>query len=225
MKTTMAFLAFCLVTVSAAAQSVVGDWQGTLHAGAIELRLVLHVTQNDKGELNATLDSPDQGVKGLAAAGVTAKDGAFKFDVPQIAGGYEGKIDTGGAAINGTWSQGGNSLPLALARGVVAPERKRVVKGSDIDGDWTGAIAGALDIVVHITTYDDGLAATMDVPAQNASGVPMTSIARNGSSLQFELRQAGASFAGTLSGDVSSITGTWAQLGNSAPLVLKRTKK
>ena len=225
MKTIMAFLACCLLSVSAAAQSVVGDWQGTLHAGPVELRLVLHVTQDDKGQLSATLDSPDQGAKGFRAAAVMVKDGTLKFDVPQISVAYEGRIDAAGSAIRGTWSQAGNSLPLALARAVLAPERKRVVKGSDIDGDWTGAIAGALNVVFHITTYDDGLAATMDVPAQNASGVPVTSITRTGSRLQLEMKQVGGGFTGTIGADAATITGTWSQLGNDAALVLTHAKK
>ena len=40
----------------------------------------------------------------------------LKFEVPQIAGTYEGKIDAGGKTVDGTWSQAGNSLPLVWKR-------------------------------------------------------------------------------------------------------------
>jgi hypothetical protein len=225
MQALVASLLFCLVAAASSAQEVVGDWQGTLKTGPGELRIIVHVTRNDKRELMVTMDSPDQGVKGIQTTGVSAAEGALKFDVAQISGGYQGKFNPAGTAINGTWTQAGNSLPLDLARAVLAPERKRVVKGSDIDGDWAGAIGGALDVTVHITTYDDGLSAALDVPAQGAAGLPMTAITRTGSTVQLELKQVGASFTGTLSADLSTLTGTWSQLGNSPALVLQRMKK
>ena len=64
MKTTMMGVGLCLVAASAAAQSVAGDWQGTLKFGPGELRLVLHITENGS-ELAGTIDSPDQNVKGI----------------------------------------------------------------------------------------------------------------------------------------------------------------
>ena len=46
-------------TYAANAQDIAGDWQGTLLADGVELRLVLHITKNDDGTLKATLDSVD----------------------------------------------------------------------------------------------------------------------------------------------------------------------
>lgn len=224
MKATLAFLLFILVAAAAGAQEVVGDWQGTLKVGPAELRIVVHVTRNDKRELAVTMDSPDQGAKGIPTTGASLADGTFKFDVAQIAGGYQGKVNADGTAISGTWSQAGNSLPLDLTRAVIAPERKRVVKGSDADGDWEGTLAGQLRLVLHVTTYDDGVSGTLDSPDQGALGMPITSITRNGSSVQFELRQIAGGFAGTLSADLTTLTGTWTQLGNSTPLVFNRKK-
>ena len=225
MKAAIALLFLALTAGVANAQTVVGDWQGTLKVGPAELRLVVHVARSDKGELTASMDSPDQGANGIPTTAVSLVDGTFKFDVPQIAGGYIGKLNTAGSAISGTWSQAGNSLPLDLARAAVSQARKRVVKGSEIDGDWTGSIQGVLEVIVHIVTYDDGMSATMDVPAQGGKGLPMTSVARTGSNVKFEMKALAASFGGTLDGELSIIDGTWSQAGNSASLVLKRAKK
>jgi hypothetical protein len=57
-----------LATTTANAQAIDGDWQGTLTAGPVKLRLVLHLTPDGKGGLAATLDSPDQGVKGIGVS-------------------------------------------------------------------------------------------------------------------------------------------------------------
>ena len=54
------FILLLLTTGLARAQDVAGDWQGTLHAGGAELRLVLHITKAADNTLKATLDSIDQ---------------------------------------------------------------------------------------------------------------------------------------------------------------------
>jgi hypothetical protein len=100
---------------TAAAQELVGDWQGTLKAGPAELRVVLHVTRSDAG-LRATLDSPDQGVSGIPVTTISLQGSTMTFTVEAIAGSYEGRIDADGTRIDGTWSQAGASLPLVLER-------------------------------------------------------------------------------------------------------------
>ena len=46
--------------------SLVGTWSGKLNVGALSLSLVLHLEQAD-GYVTATIDSPDQGAKGIGA--------------------------------------------------------------------------------------------------------------------------------------------------------------
>jgi uncharacterized protein len=106
-----------LVTViPASAQSIAGDWQGTLAIGGVDLRLVVHLTPDSKGGYTATLDSPDQGATGLPVTSVTRKGSMLQLELKQILGGFSGTIDAGLATINGTWTQAGNSLPLVLKR-------------------------------------------------------------------------------------------------------------
>ena len=224
MKTTMMCVVLCLVAVSASAQSVAGDWQGTLKFGPGELRLVLHITENG-ADLAGTIDSPDQNVKGIPVSAMSRKGNALKLDLMSIQGGYEGTVDAGATSIKGTWTQLGMSAPLDWSRAAAAPARARVVKGSDIDGDWEGTLAGMLRIVLHVTTYEDGLSATFDSPDQNVFGLPATSISRTGSALKFEMKQFAGEFSGTLNADRSVVDGTWSQLGNSTSLGLTRKKK
>lgn len=97
------------------ASTMIGTWAGTLDTGgAGNLRIVFHLTSGDAGSLDATMDSPDQGAFGIAAGPVTVESGAIRIEVPPAAGYYEGAIDKGGRRIDGTWNQGGASLPLVL---------------------------------------------------------------------------------------------------------------
>lgn len=222
--------ALCLTLAAAAptnAQAIEGDWQGTLVAGPTEIRLVLHLTPDVKGGFTGTLDSPDQGVKGIAVRSVSLADSTLKFDVPQIGGAYEGKIDAKATAISGTWSQLGMSAALNLSRPKAPSAVTRVPKPSEIDGDWEGTLdtgAATLRLVIHVLTFEDGMTATMDSLDQNARGLPVSTITRNGTALQFEMKQLAGSFSGTLDANLTTIDGTWSQLGNSLPLWLKRVR-
>jgi hypothetical protein len=111
-----------LLAVSARAQTVGGDWQGTLKG---EVRMVLHVTQDEKGRLKATLD-----IDAIATpvTSISVVEPALKFEVQGI-GSFEGAMDKERATISGTWTvaatQGGGSLPLVLKRAGAAPKEKQ----------------------------------------------------------------------------------------------------
>ena len=209
----------------AQSSGVEGDWHGTLKAGATELRLALHITKNDDGSYKATLDCVDQGANGIPVTSISFKDSKLAFAVDSVHGSYEGTLNSQGT-ITGTWTQG-QSLPLDFERGTIAPTEHKPGKPSDIDGAWAGTIdAGAtkLRVVFHIVNTEDGLTATMDSLDQNAKGIPVTAVTRNGSSLKMEMKQLGGVFEGKIAPDLASIDGTWSQGGGAAPLLLKRVK-
>lgn len=103
----------------ASAQEVdpVGDWTGALSVSGVSLRIVFHVAAGEGG-LSATMDSPDQGALGIPTGSVEVVGDSLIISVPAVGGGYRGRID--GDALTGRWSQGGQSLPLDLARGEAA---------------------------------------------------------------------------------------------------------
>jgi uncharacterized protein len=222
------FIALILAIIAAPislAQNVSGDWNGTLNTGTGELRLVLHIARNADGTLKATLDSIDQGANGIPVTSATLKDSHLSLKVDAVNGTYEGKVNPAATSIDGTWTQGA-PLELNFHRGTIAtkPAPKRA-KPSDIDGDWLGTLdtgMGRLRLALHITNTDQGLTATMDSLDQNANGIPVTSITRNGTSLKFEMKVISGSYDGTIG--ENGLTGTWTQLGKSFPLAFKRVK-
>ncbi|MBS1812975.1 MAG: hypothetical protein JST84_32715 [Acidobacteria bacterium] len=221
-------LLVCLLgTTAARAQAVEGDWEGTLKAGAAEFRLAVHIKKNEKGGLQATLDSVDQGAMGIPLSSISLSEGALKFTLDSIGASYEGKLDANRNVIGGNWSQGGASLPLEFTRPKPRAETKpRTPKPSDIDGNWEGALnAGGqtLRIALHITNFEDGVSAKFDSLDQNLKNIPVTTVQRDGTKLKFELRQFAATFEGTIDKELKTITGEWSQGGGSLPLILKRT--
>ena len=204
-----------------------GTWSGTLDTGTAKLRIVFHITNTEDG-LIATMDSPDQSLKGLPTTGVTRSASSIKIEMKQIGGTFSGKIADDLSAINGTWSQGGGELPLVVKRvKEQASSEPKPATPSDIDGPWLGRLdvgGGHLRVVFRITNTGDGLTATLDSPDQGMHGLPATAVTRDGSSLKIENSQIESSFAGKIASDLSTIDGTWSQRGRDTPLVLKRVQ-
>ncbi len=92
-----------------------GAWMGTLDLGAVKLRVVFHIVNTEDG-LVATLDSPDQGQKGLPTTSATRDGVNLKIEVRAIGGVYEGKIAADLLSIDGSFTQMGASHPLLLKR-------------------------------------------------------------------------------------------------------------
>lgn len=93
-----------------------------------------------------------------------------------------------------------------------------------VAGDWQGAIGGKLPLVLHLrVAADGGLTATLDSPTQGATGLPGANAKLTGQTLSFDVPVVQGSYAGTLSADGKTLTGTWKQMGASMPLVFAMT--
>lgn len=108
-------LLFCFLIVAwtARAQSVAGDWLGTLDAGVIKLRLAFHIQVTPDG-LTGTMDSLDQNAKGIPIQSGSLQGANVVLVLPM--GRFEGKLNAASDAIEGTWLQGGAALPLTVKR-------------------------------------------------------------------------------------------------------------
>ena len=73
-------------------EAIEGIWQGTLKAGAIELRIVFKLSQGPEGILSATMDSPDQGAKDIPVDEVIFENGNLRLEIKVAMGVFEGEI-------------------------------------------------------------------------------------------------------------------------------------
>lgn len=109
----------------AGAPGLEGIWQGTLAAGPAKLRLALHISRSPDGRLSGSMDSIDQGAKGLPMDSITLENGAVRFVIGSVGGEYQGTLSRDGSGIAGEWKQGGIALPLRFQRTEKPPELKR----------------------------------------------------------------------------------------------------
>ena len=87
---------------------------GKLSLGSQSLTIVLHVNCNVQGKVECTLDSPDQGVKGIAVETDYCSSDSISVSIASLALSYQGKLK--GDEIVGTFTQG-QPFPLTLKRG------------------------------------------------------------------------------------------------------------
>ena len=117
------FLLLCFASIVAKAQSgdAKGAWTGKLNVYGTELALVFHLDS-----VNCTLDSPDQGIKGVPAKLEHTATG-IKVTIASINASYEGV--NMGESIMGTFKQHGQSFPLTLKPGTVKRNRPQTPVG------------------------------------------------------------------------------------------------
>ncbi len=96
-----------------------GTWSGRLDVGGQKLRVVFHLTQTSAG-WQATMDSPDQGVRGIPVDSVAVSRMGVTFAIRGLAMTYMGGFMDKDNLV-GTLNQQGRSLMLMLTRG--EPER------------------------------------------------------------------------------------------------------
>jgi hypothetical protein len=93
--------------------SLVGSWLGELKIQSQSLRIVVNIT-GEEGKLKATMDSPDQGAKGLPVSSIAIDGNSVTIESKPIGAIYMGKLSPDGKRMTGTWNQRGIALPLDL---------------------------------------------------------------------------------------------------------------
>jgi dipeptidyl aminopeptidase/acylaminoacyl peptidase len=92
-----------------------------------------------------------------------------------------------------------------------------------VEGDWSGKLnAGGQEIplVFHFTGTDDALTATMDSPAQGASGIPVEKVTFEEGQLSMSIMGGQITYTGEINGD--KMEGTFSQGGAAFPLLLTK---
>ena len=125
MKKTIITILLTVVALTGSAQvqpttALLGSWSGKLKIGSMSLTIVLHLEQAD-GYVKASLDSPDQGAKGISVFKEYLSDDSVAVKVESLDVTYRAKLKDG--KLDGKFTQRGFTFPLVMTKGV--PEVKR----------------------------------------------------------------------------------------------------
>ena len=102
--------AILLFSIALFSHAQTGIWSGKLDVQGTKLSLVFHLDEE-----NPTMDSPDQGARGIPIEVTRTATGSITINVPSIGATYEGQWLV--KQIVGTFKQRGASLPMTLTPG------------------------------------------------------------------------------------------------------------
>ena len=92
-----------------------GTWQGTLETPMAKLRILFKIVNMENG-LSATVQSPDQSPMWAPTTSVTRTGDKLSIEMKGFGATFEGKINAAKDTVNGTFTQGGGTLPLVLKK-------------------------------------------------------------------------------------------------------------
>ena len=121
MKKTALLIFVSLFSLTIFGQNITGQWNGALKVQGTQLRLVFNITKTDDG-ISATMDSPDQGAKGIPTTTTSFENSILKITIENAKIEYEGALGKDNIIV-GTFKQGGQSFPMNLSKVVIEKEK------------------------------------------------------------------------------------------------------
>lgn len=134
-----------LLPLPAMAQTLKGDWNGTLTTPAGgKLRILFQFRETPAG-LQVTPVNVDLRGETFPAGIATLSGKTLTIALPALNGSYQGTLSDDGWAISGSWTQGGRSLPLDLAPGTITAAVLHQPEPGDLTiATPTGTLAGTI---------------------------------------------------------------------------------
>jgi hypothetical protein len=123
MKKTTLLLFLYFILNNLFSQNITGQWSGVLKIQGTQLRVVFNVSKIDSG-YTSTMDSPDQGAKGIPTTKTEFENGTLIISAEKLRMNFEGQLEND-TIIKGSFVQNGFTFPLNLTRGLV---EKQVLK-------------------------------------------------------------------------------------------------
>lgn len=114
----MAFVSLC----HCGAWALDGSWRGDLVLGQMKMPIVFNFLQGEDGTVTATIDSPNQGVKGIPADVLYCSSDSVSLKSESISAVFSGKISSD--TIEGVFTQRGYNFKLLLVPETGSEERR-----------------------------------------------------------------------------------------------------
>lgn len=231
MRFISSLLQFTVATLIAggAAFAQSGHWEGTVQAGSQELQIGLDLVKDAKGVWAGAFSQTPPGMHDVPVVDLKVEEKIVKFHMVS-SGGPEFVCTVGSPeAMSCVLTAPGGSVNFDLKRtgeGKVTAQKASPAVSKELEGDWEGDLEtprGSLKIVMHFKNQPDGtVKATLDSPAQGATGLAMAEIAQKELAMECKVPIVNGSYKGTLNKEGTQLTGEWSQGGASLALVMRK---
>jgi len=217
--------------LSYAANPAASRWDGSFLVPGREMKLVVDLSQNDKGEWIGSAIFPTLDIAGAPLSDIAVKDSTLSFAVKGVLGDIKVRGNlTDGGGFSGALEQGGNSAPLAMQKTgppQVDLPRQSTNVARELEGEWEGDMT-AIDHNVHVrlslANRTDGKAtAKFFLKGRREVNLNVAILTQDSDLLTLEVPDAFLTYEGRFRG--GEISGTWQQGPYEFALVLHRAAK
>lgn len=187
---TIVVAAFCHHSLQAKEyqEELEGIWRGELVLqGGVSITLGINV---DNGQL--TLDSPNQGIFDHQPTKFSVKNNKIEFTDTSLSANYQGKLNDG--QLEGTFTQG-KKRSITMHK-LTKEDKARLTYETTYKGDLPVSKTSSLPLQVNIAVVRGGYIATLDSPAQQSFGIPLTDVHIDDNKLSFKSPMIQASYNG-----------------------------
>ncbi|MGM0907363.1 MAG: serine hydrolase domain-containing protein [Pseudomonadota bacterium] len=188
-----------------------GVWRGELVLQeGVSISLGINISN---GQL--TLDSPNQGMFDHQPTKFSVKDNKIEFTDTSLSASYQGELNNG--QLEGTFTQG-KKRSITLHK-LTQEDKARLTYEATYKGDLPVSEGSSLPLQVNIAVVHGGYIATLDSPAQQSFGIPLTNVHIDNNTLSFKSPMIQANFNGKKT--TKGYEGTFNQ-GQEFSLTLKK---
>ena len=121
MKKSISIILIILTALASYGQDITGQWNGVLKVQGIQLRVVFHIDELEN-VYSSTMDSPDQGAKGIPVTSTSFENSILKLTVSNAGIEYEGVYGNDNIVV-GNFKQAGQTFPMNLSKEIVEKEK------------------------------------------------------------------------------------------------------
>lgn len=166
-------------TSMASSDALDGVWRGELEIqNGVSLTIGVTI---ENGEL--TFDSPNQGMFGRTPTTFSITDTQVSFEDTGLSASYQAELNDN--VLVGTFTQG-KERPLSLHK----LEEQDLVRKAEFEGTYAGDLIingrNSLPLRVNVAVIKGGYLATLDSPAQESYGIPISELSISRNSLSFQ---------------------------------------
>ncbi|CUS48160.1 MAG: putative beta-lactamase [Idiomarinaceae bacterium HL-53] len=145
------------------------------------------------------LESPNQGMFDREPTSFEVTDEQVSFTDEGLSASFSGSLE--GGVLKGEFQQG-RTYELNLTK----LDEQALVRMEAYEGQYAGDLVlngrTSLPLVLHIVVVNDGYLATLDSPAQQSFGIPITELDVSAEALSFESPMIQASYESTFNGEL-----------------------
>ncbi len=123
MKRILLFISVVIFSTCIFAQDISGSWYGVLNVQGMKLRLVFDITKSGQS-YSATMDSPDQGAKGIPVSSAVFENNTLKLKIDAAKITYTSSA-VYADSITGNFNQMGQNFSMTLYRKVSEIEKPK----------------------------------------------------------------------------------------------------